>query len=427
MGDGRRAIEVLSGLVRRGVVLGLDPMRAALAAMGDPQRGISCVHIAGTNGKGSVSATIDAVLGASGLRTGLYTSPHLHRFVERVRIDGEPIAESLAGEIARDIVREVDAGALPELTFFEATTLLAWRAFARASIDFAVLEVGLGGRLDATTVCAPRVTVITRIALDHTALLGSTLAEIAREKAGILKPGVPCVLGPDLARESSREAREAIEAVARGVGAPLVDAPSFTRHGAMVNVEWRGALRTLRPSLRGPWHAENLATAVGALSALADIGVPIKGSSLDAGVASVTWAARMERIGDVLFDAAHNPDGLAALVSALPDVLEGARVGAVVFGASRDKEITTMLAALERIADPSRWFFAAAAMQRAAEPETLASERGGAACSSPEEALARARARCAVGEVVVVCGSIFLVAAVRAAVLGIEQDPSIPM
>jgi dihydrofolate synthase/folylpolyglutamate synthase len=422
-----RALERLAPLVKRGMVPGLDAMRAALAASGDPQRAIPCVHVAGTNGKGSVSATVDAVLRASGLRVGLYTSPHLHRFVERVRVDGEPLGEPLAAALADAILREVDAGALPDLTFFEAATLLAWRAFEREGVAFAVLEVGLGGRLDATTVCAPRVTAITRIALEHTAVLGTTLDAIAREKAGILKPGVPCVLGPGLARALNPEAREAIEQVARAVGAPLYDAPTIAREGAAVRALWRGRELVLRPSLAGPWHAENLAVALGVIDRLCDAGVAVSPAALAAGVASVRWPARMERIGDVLLDAAHNPDGVAALVAALPEVLQKAHLGAMVFGASRDKDYAPMMATLARVIDPSRWYLAAAAMQRAAEPEALASLMGGVACESPEAALALARARCAPGEVVLVCGSIFLVAAVRAALLGIAQDPSIPL
>ncbi len=427
MTDAPRAIDALWPLLDRGIVPGLDAMRDALSRSGDPQRAIPCVHVAGTNGKGSVSATLDAALSASGVTAGRYTSPHLHRFVERVCIAGEPIPEAFARELAEAVMRELADGSLGPLTFFEATTLLAWRAFRRAGVDLAVLEAGVGGRLDATNVCAPRVTVITRIALDHTALLGGTIAEIAHEKAGILKPRVPCVLGPDLAHPSSRGAREVIEEVARAVGAPLVDAPAYELRGALVEVAWRGEPLTLRPSLAGPWHAENLATAVGALDALRDQGFAVTRASIERGVSTVRWPGRMERIGDVLFDAAHNPDGVEALVGALPAVLGGRRVGAMIFGASRDKDVSSMLAALGAVVDPSRWYLAAASMKRAAEPAALAALHGGRPCESPEEALSLSVSRCAPGEVVLVCGSIFLVAAVRAALLGVEQDPSIPM
>ena len=229
-----RVFETLAPLAARGMVLGLDTMRAALAASGDPQQRIPCVHVAGTNGKGSVSAFLDAALRAAGHHVGLYTSPHLHRFVERIQIDGAALDDATAARLAEDITAAIDRGALPPITFFESATLLAWRAFAEADVRFAVMEVGLGGRLDATTVCAPRVTVITRIGLDHTDRLGATLSEIAREKAGILKRDVPCVLGPDLTHARNPEARTVIEAVARSVGAPLVDTGPFTVDGDRV-------------------------------------------------------------------------------------------------------------------------------------------------------------------------------------------------
>jgi dihydrofolate synthase/folylpolyglutamate synthase len=416
-----RVFESLAPLVAKGMVLGLDGMRDALRASGDPQRRIPCAHIAGTNGKGSVSALMDGALRAAKIRTGLYTSPHLHRFVERIRVNGVPLGDDLAADLADAILEEMARGALPSLTFFEAATLLAWRAFARAGVSFAVLEVGLGGRLDATTVCEPEVTVITRIAYDHTDRLGTTLDAIAREKAGILKPGVPCVLGPDLTMAKSPEARAAIEAVARAVGAPLIDTGAYEVRGEAVLLRWCDEDVTLRPSLAGAWQMGNVATAARALEVLAGRREKITDSAMAEGFATTRWPARMERVGGVLFDAAHNLDGARALVEAL----RGQRVGAVVFGASRDKDYAGMLAALEAVAEPARWFFAAAPMARAVEPETLAAQRGGAACASPEEALAAAQARCGAGEVVLVCGSIYFVARVRAALLGLEQEPPI--
>jgi dihydrofolate synthase / folylpolyglutamate synthase len=428
MTERQGALDLFTPLLAKGIRTGLDTMRAALVASGDPHLATPCAHVTGTNGKGSVTATLDAVLTASGVASGRYTSPHLHRFVERVCVRGEALDEGLAASLAEAIMGELDAGVLPHaLSFFEATTLLAWRAFRDAGVSFACVEVGMGGAEDATNLCTPRVTVITRVAFDHEKFLGDTLGMIARAKAGILKPGVPCVLGPDLARPSAREARDVIESVAHAVGAPIVDAPTYTLREGEFELPWRGEPITLRPSLRGPWHAENLATAVAALEILAEGGAPITRESLARGVASVRWPGRMERIDDVLFDAAHNPDGVAALVAAIPSSLEGARVGAMVFGASRDKAIDAMLAALAAVVDPSRWYFAAAPMERAAEPEGLATLRGGEACTSPAEALARARLRCAPGEVTLVCGSIFLVAAVRAALLGITQDRPIAM
>lgn len=421
-----RAVERLAPLIARGMVLDLDAMRAALHAFGDPQEKIPCVHVAGTNGKGSVTATVDAVLRATGRRVGRYTSPHLHRFAERIAVDGDPLPEDEAIAHADAVLAAIAAGEIPSLTFFEAVTLMAWRAFAARGCDIAVVEVGLGGRLDATTVCAPAVTVITRIAMDHMALLGDTLDAIAREKAGILKPGVPCVLGPAL-REGV--ARAAIESVARVVGAPLLDAPTVTVRDvdawgrATVDVPWNGAVHTLTANLAGGYQVENLATAVGACAALVARGVAIDDDAVARGVASVTWPARMERIGDVVFDAAHNVDGVTALL----DAVRAVPVGALVFGASRDKDVGGMLALLGARVPASRRFYAAAALARAAEPDGLAGVADGTACASPAEALARARAACAPGEVTLVCGSIFTVAAVRAVWLGIDADPPVAM
>jgi dihydrofolate synthase/folylpolyglutamate synthase len=413
---------IFAPLVAFGIVPGLDAMRAALARRGDPHRAISCVHIAGTNGKGSVSATVAAVLRAAGLRTGLYTSPHLHRFVERVQVDGAPVDDMIAESIAETIVADIARRELPSLTFFEAATLLAWETFSRAHVDIAVMEVGMGGRLDATTVCTPRVTAITRIALDHTQRLGDTLAAIAHEKAGILKAGVPCVLGPDLTYARSPDARAVIEATARAVGAPLIDAVPLDEDGDVVCTHWRGAQCSLRPSLRGAWQRSNLAVALAVLDVLAET-APITASAVERGVSEVRWPGRMERVGDVLFDAAHNPDGAQALAYALRQE----RVGALVFGASRDKDIAAMTQALRSVVSPERWVITAAVMERAADPDVLAMLHGGVVARDPAEALRLAQTLCAPGELTVVCGSIFVVAAVRAALLGIEQEPPIAM
>lgn len=416
-----RALQRLAPLVPKGMLLGLDAMRSALHAWGDPQRRIPCIHVAGTNGKGSVSALLDAALRASGIRVGLYTSPHLHRFVERIQIDGVPLDEDTATSLADEIVASIDRGTLPSLTFFEAVTLLAWRAFEHHGVELAVMEVGLGGRLDATTVCAPDITVITRIAFDHTDRLGATLDAIAREKAGILKPGVPCVLGPDLTHHANPEARKAIEAIAQHVCAPLFDTMPYTVTDGILSLPWRASTLALRPSLAGPWQAGNVATAARALELLADRRPAITAETVCVGFANARWPARMERVGPVLFDVAHNPDGARALA----DALHGERVGALVFGASRDKDYPAMLDILATLVPPARCFFGAAPMARAVEPEALAALRGGVACTSPEAALTAARVACPPGETILVCGSIYFVAQVRAALLGLAQDPPV--
>ncbi len=190
------ALALLYARIPLGMRLGLDPMLEACARSGHPERAFAAVHVAGTNGKGSVCAMVEAIARAEGYKTGLYTSPHLSRFAERIRLDGEPLSDDALASV---LDRALRAGA--DLSFFEAATLAAFLAFRDARVDIAIVEVGIGGRLDATNVIPkPRAAAITRIALDHTDRLGSTLVEIAREKAGIAKPGLEIALGADGAR-----------------------------------------------------------------------------------------------------------------------------------------------------------------------------------------------------------------------------------
>lgn len=419
------AREALYALVPRGVVLGLEPVRSALAALGNPQRCAPALHIAGTNGKGSVAAMVEHGLLAAGRRVGLYTSPHLHRFSERVRIDGRPADEAALAESAWTVLDAIERGTLARLTFFEATTVMAWLLFASAGVDTVVLEVGLGGRLDATNVCEPSATAITRIALDHEAMLGGTIASIASEKAGILKPGVACVLGPDLA---SGEAREVIERNAARVGAPLLDAPAFrvlarSPLGRLrVRIELGAEPVEADLSLPGEHQAGNAAVA----AALLDL-AGVSREQIRAGLEGARWPGRLERIGSMLFDAAHNPDGAAALATALASMPGEPSARALVMGVSSDKNWRAMLDTLAPYFPPQKRFFCAASLRRAEQPERLAHYAGGEACGSVGEAVARAKASVLPHGWVVVCGSIFVVAEARARELGIEQDPPVGM
>lgn len=397
-----RALDRLYGLAPKGMVLGLDTMREALAARGSPQQRVPCVHIAGTNGKGSVSALVAQGLRAAGHRVGLYTSPHLQRFAERFNVDGAPVPEAELEAVLRSLLDARDAGTLPELTFFELATLAAWEVFARLGVDRVVLEVGLGGRLDATNVCEPLCTAITRIALDHEAILGPTIEHIAREKAGILKPGVPCVLGPAL---RDGEARGAIEAVARAVGAPLLDAQLHAVDPAQL-------------ALPGAFQRENAATADAVLRVL--------GLDLEArqrALREVRWPGRFERLGDTLLDVAHNPDGLEALLvslRAMPEWQQGPR--ALVFGASRDKRWGTMLDLLAEEVPASRRFYVAAQLARALEPGALAARQPGTACGSLAEALQAAREARGGEGLTLLCGSVFVVGEGRGLLTGEGSD-----
>ena len=422
------ALAALYALVPRGIVLGRESIRDALAAWGNPQLRLPAVHIAGTNGKGSVSAMVEAGLRASGKRTGLYTSPHLHRFVERIRIDGAPVDDASLARSASRVLDAIDAGRVPALTFFEATTLVAWDVFAASTIDIAVLEVGLGGRLDATTECAPAITAITRIARDHEARLGDTLAEIAREKAGILKHGVPCVLGAGLLPERGREARTAILETAAAVGVPLVDAPRARvvsmDNGlhARVEVDAEGGVLELTLALAGAFQVENAAVAVALLERLG-----VSHAQIAEGLSQVVWPARLERVGSMLFDAAHNPDGAEALCRAIDAMAITPERRALVFGASNDKDWRRMLDVLGPRIDPARRFFCAASLRRAESPETIAAYTPGSAMPAVRDAVDAARAAVGDDGLVIVCGSIFAVAEARGYVLSLPTDPLVAM
>ncbi|MGH7297250.1 MAG: bifunctional folylpolyglutamate synthase/dihydrofolate synthase, partial [Polyangiaceae bacterium] len=264
-----------------GMRLGLEPMRAACERAGHPERTFPAVHVAGTNGKGSVCAMVDAIARAQGKSAGLYTSPHLCRFAERIRIDGEPVSDET---LASALDRALNLG--PDLSFFETATLAAFLVFRDAGVDVAVLEVGLGGRLDATNVIpTPRAAAITRIALDHTDRLGATLEQIAREKAGIAKPGLDLVLGV-----MPPAVRAAIDGVAR-------------EHEATTS-SVDGAPYPARVGLAGEHQRDNAR-----IAAVLGARIGASARAIEEGLAHVRWPARLERIGDVLLDAAHNPDG----------------------------------------------------------------------------------------------------------------------
>ncbi len=398
----RRFLVRLREVRGQGVLLGLDRVRLALERLGSPERSVPALHIAGTNGKGSVAAMADSILRQAGLRTGLFTSPHLVRFTERIRVQGEEIDGDRLAMLDRRV-----AGTGVPLTYFEVATVLAFLAFAEAGLEIAVLETGLGGRLDATTVCQPVACAITSIALDHQAILGTTLARIGTEKAGIAKSGVPLFLGP-----LPDEAEAAIVRIAGQVGAPL------RRPG----VDYPPAPGP--PALVGAHQVTNAALAV----ALAREAARARGRELGeveiaAGLANVRWPGRLERVDrDVLLDCAHNVEGARALRAALP----AAGFRALVTSIVRDKDAATMLEVLAPCFD--RVIVTRSPSERAFPPAELAAligrTRGGrrevACVEDPAVALAEARrdaARAGDG-LVVVAGSIFLVGALRARLLG---------
>ena len=353
--------ERLFALELFGIKLGLDTITLLLDVLGRPDRSWPSVHIAGTNGKGSVAAMVERGLRAAGYRTGRYTSPHLERIEERIAIAGEPVSSSRFDEVTADVLAIVDRlradDALTVVpTFFEVTTAIAFEVFRRERVNAAVVEVGLGGRFDATNAILPAVTAITSIALDHERHLGSTLEAIAFEKAGIIKPGVPVIVGPLQAGPAA-----VIAAQAHAVDAPLVDAGS-TLIEAMRLERGRAtlALRTPRASyehvtlgLSGRHQIDNALVAVRTLEACDTAGLPASREAIVSGLRDVSWPARLEWLrlsggGEVLIDAAHNPAGAAALSSYLQDA--GVAPLPIVLAIMKDKAVDAMIRALAPVA-----------------------------------------------------------------------------
>jgi dihydrofolate synthase/folylpolyglutamate synthase len=399
--------------VSAGWDLKLERMQAALARRGHPERRFPALHVAGTNGKGSVAAMVESILRAAGGRTALYTSPHLVDFAERMRIDGRTIPHATVVELVAELRRDLEAAGI-RLTHFEFATLLGFEWFARVGVDVAVVEVGLGGRLDATNLVHPVVTVITSIARDHEEYLGSDLRSIAAEKAGIAKAGVPLVIG-----RVAGEAADEIARCAAAAGAPLVavadDMLFEARPGVLRfrggGVEWDG----LRLALDGRFQRDNAAVA---LLALARAPFALSPDAVRTGLASVRWPGRLaivRRDPLVLVDGAHNPAGVAALAAELPGLLGGRRA-TLVFAVMADKDWRAMLAPL--LSHVARVIVTRVG-RRAAEPEAVAAVVGEhvpvRVVPEPRAALVGAVADAAADEPVLVTGSLFLVGEAYAA------------
>ena len=330
--------ERLFSLEHFGIKLGLDNIRILLDALAHPERAFVSIHIAGTNGKGSVTAMVERGLRAAGLRTGRYTSPHLAHIEERAAIDGVPVDAATFDAVTSDVLALIDRLREERLlehspTFFETTTAIAFEVFRRARVKVAVVEVGLGGRFDATNVIDPAVTAITSIAFDHERHLGHTLREIAFEKAGIIKPGVPVVVGP-----LPPDARAVILDVARNAAAPVIEAVPRAAGGEPA----------LTLSLPGAHQRDNAAIAVEVLKQCDVAGRQIARDHIITALTDVDWPARLEWLRlpddrDVLLDAAHNPAGAHALARY---VLESGTPLPLVVGLLKDKDIDGIVRAV---------------------------------------------------------------------------------
>jgi dihydrofolate synthase/folylpolyglutamate synthase len=378
------AIEFLFGLRWHGQKLGLDTMRELLALLGNPQDKLRFIHIAGTNGKGSVAAMCHAVLRTAGIRTGLYTSPHLVSFCERFQIDGQMISQDRVVQLVERLRPLLTQTTTRPPTFFEVVTAIALVYFREENVDVVVWETGLGGRLDATNVVTPLVSVITNIGFDHMQYLGDTLASIAAEKAGIIKPGIPVVTG---SREP--EALHVIRETAAEQGCRLTEVRE--------PLDWE-------IPLAGPHQRWNCAIAVAALQAS---GLPVTMEQMREGVRVTRWPGRFQVVREnptVILDGAHNGPAAEVLAAALRERYAGRPV-ALILGVLRDKDYATVAGILAPLA---RWIYCVPVKsERTCDPAELAARCSGEVRA--DLAAAYAEALTLPAGVIVITGSLFLV------------------
>lgn len=429
----RSFLDRLAARRKFGIHPGLDTMRALCAALGNPQDDFAVIHIAGTNGKGSVAALCETALRTLGIPAGRYTSPHLVRVNERFTVNGEPVSDAVLDRALTRVESVCESEGL-EPTFFEVLTACAWVIFQEAGVRVVVLEVGMGGRWDATNlVKAPLVSVITHVALDHCAVLGETLEAIAREKAGIIKPGCPVVIG-----RMDPRAKAVIAAVAAEADAPLSDASEEvqvrvvrrTVHGQTLHCS--SPMRDYPPALTrlaGTYQVENAATALCALERVCDRGLEIPPQAFAEALRTVEWPGRCQLISAdpvTFLDGGHNPDALRALRESLKSMHIRRRV-ALVCAFCGDKAVQEALREIAPLISTA--WTVPLQNDRALAPETVAALARGAGIASavPMASLAEGLDAAAAWAqecegTVVICGSLFLVGEVLA-LQGGEPSP----
>jgi len=401
------SLKYLYGLQHFGIKLGLENTKRLLDRLDNPQRNLRIVHIAGTNGKGSTAAALELLLRSHGLRTGLYTSPHLHSFTERIRIDNQPISEA---EVVNQTLAIRSCAADLNLTFFEFTTAMALRVFALQAVDWVILETGLGGRLDSTNVVTPHLSLITPVALDHAEHLGETLGQIAAEKAGIIKPGVPLI--------SARQEPEVVQVLQTQADenkAPFLLANrDFSWDKPPLPFNYRGlhtSFSHIESGLVGLYQRENISLAFAAAEFL--LGPLDSEVSLQA-MAALRWPGRLEWCGDLLLDGAHNPHAALALAEYLAEQELSDLLWVVAIKADKDA-----LGILSPLLPHAARLFATTLENEAAKPAAqllqIAAETAipGEECHTPADALQRALVMRRPGQKILVAGSLFLVAALR--------------
>lgn len=427
---------------RQKIIYNLERMEAFLERIGNPHRRVPAVHIAGTKGKGSTAALCDAAFHAAGLSTGFYSSPHLHTFRERMQRDCQPISEEEFAGLVEDIWPLRSADGKDVVTLFEFLTTMAFHCFDQARADVQTVEVGLGGRLDATNVVDADVCVITSVSMDHAKILGDTIGEIAADKAGIIKPGSIPVIAPQrpealasildacdrvnvepvlIGRDVTWDSRPSIPSRSGGGSGWERPCQSFTVHGLLGSYD-------LDIPLLGDYQMENAATAVTAVESISRVqGFDISAETVAKGFRSVSWPCRMELLTRdplLVADGAHNDYSVDKLLESLPHYFDYDRL-LVIAGFSRDKNVDAMVDSLAPAANLA--IATQARHPRALGVEELSEmlkERGAATSTAPtpRDALALARAEARPGDLILATGSLFLAAEVREAALGIEPE-----
>ena len=409
-----KTLDWLYSLEGRGEIYKLERMDQALALIGDPHRRLRAVHIAGTKGKGSVAAMLDAIVRAAGLRCGLYTKPHLVHLTERTRIDGAEMAGDLMLEYIERLRAIYDRAGLA-LTFFEFTVALMFLYFAEAGVDLAIIETGLGGRLDSTNVVTPLVSVITPIGFDHMDRLGHTIAAIAAEKGGIIKPGVPVVIG---ARDA--EARRVLTSIAaqRGSDVRLADRDfSFHSLAPAHRLDYFGTgldLERVELGVAGPFQHENAAIALAAVETLRAQGWQLGEQAIRNGLMGLRWPGRFDVVSRkplVILDCAHNELSIGALLETIAVELGPQVRPRLIFGCLEDKQWARMAAMLApKVHDVT--------LTRVQPKRPLESERllplfadrvPARVIREPKRAVEQVMAESAADDVIVVTGSVYLV------------------
>jgi dihydrofolate synthase/folylpolyglutamate synthase len=350
----RKSLDYLYSLEKFGMIFGLTQVERILSATGNPHKEIQSIHIGGTNGKGSTAAMMSSILQKEGYRVGLYTSPHLIRFTERIKVNGKEIAEEEVAALTEWMRKEIEtAGIAPPFTFFDFTTAMALHYFKQKLVDLAVLEVGLGGRLDSTNVVDPLVSVITNVTKDHEEHLGKTILKIAREKAGIIKKGRPLITAvtqPHVLRLLSRVCQE------NGTSLFRVGKEFRYARGEDGDFNYEGLNRKLwsiHLNLKGFHQVINAATAFGAMEVLEDLGYRVSTDAMIDGVGEVEWPGRLEMVSSspgVILDGAHNPAGALVLKESLEKEFQFQHL-ILLIGIMRDKNIESMLHLLGPLAD----------------------------------------------------------------------------